>query len=979
LKIASSTYRLVYALSQHPRLGVIIEAFSVKLNPDKSFSLSFHKVNRQNLKKEDYVVHDHDLDLIELIDQYSEEQIVKKFSKKRLKFPDFIQKLDDKQIEEQIRPFIEKRIFAIYQKMQEKSVRLYYKGTKKEHIRDQAIQMLKKQTEIIFNFDRREDEIRYYLNIEQNKKAIDLFGKELLILCNKPALLYMDSELHYFEKDVDSKKFRPFVGKQYVSIPKEKEKQYFRTFVYQSIRKYEVKAKGFQITHSSKHPIPQLRVQKTWQNDYAFRLEFVYGQKSIASDDSQSVYVDMKNKDDNYYFVRHIRQTAFENQIRKVLENHQLRFLENALYVPHQEKQSSNSLYELINYCNQYESLLKQEGIHIIQIEQEVKYYTGKVELEIRISEKPDWFDMHAMVKFNEFEIPFIRFRKNIINNIREYKLPDGSLVILPEEWFDQYRDVLAFAEKSGDEMHLKKHFFNILESVPGFESDFKSKFEKLCHVHMDTSDVDVKEVRAELRPYQKAGFSWMDQLTQQHFGCCLADDMGLGKTLQTLALLQKHQQKRETPAPTGKEVQLDLFSDSGTDKRLTSLIIMPTSLLFNWANEIRKFTPGLRYFIHEGMKRPKSSKLFSYYDLVLSSYGVVRNDIDLFKDFDFNYVILDESQFIKNSDSKGFKAVMQLQSNHRIVLTGTPIENSLNDLWSQMSFINPGILGDRQYFRKEFLKPIEKQKDEVKAEKLQKLIGPFILRRTKEEVAKDLPHLSEQIHYCSMTDAHHSYYEKKKSQIRNLLMGQIKSGDISKKMIAILRALMQLRLIANHPVLVDPDYKEDSGKLKEIIRFVENASAGQHKCLLFSSFVKHLNVLSRYHEESGKSYLYLSGQTKSAERKQIVQRFQEDESIRSFLVSIKAGGVGLNLTAADYIFILDPWWNPAVESQAINRAHRIGQDKKVFAYKFITKGSIEEKIVQLQKNKKGLADSFINNNNPLRVMKADEIEDLFR
>ncbi|MBT4729337.1 MAG: DEAD/DEAH box helicase, partial [Bacteroidetes bacterium] len=642
-------------------------------------------------------------------------------------------------------------------------------------------------------------------------------------------------------------------------------------------------------------------------------------------------------------------------------------------------EKKDNSLFNLLAFLNQHEVDLAEKGIPIIQAEEEVQYFTGKIDLEISFSEKPDWFDMHAVVKFNTYEIPFIRLRKNIVNGIREYKLPDGSIAILPEEWFAEYRDVLAFAEKSDGEIKIKKQFFNVLETVPGFESDFKTKFKALNSPEsLDKLQIP-SEIQAQLRPYQKTGYSWMNSLAEQNFGCCLADDMGLGKTLQALALLQKHQHINPIEDSANTEIQLNLFTtNQATDQRKTSLIIMPTSLLYNWANEIQKFAPKLRFYVHEGGKRGKTAKLFKYYDIIISSYGLVRNDIEIFKDIIFNFVILDESQFIKNADSKGFKAVMQLQANHRITLTGTPIENSLSDLWSQMSFINPGILGDKRYFKQEFIKPIEKQHDELAAEKLKRLIGPFILRRTKSEVAKDLPSLTEQIHYCTMTDAHHSYYEEKKSQIRNLLLGQVKSGDISQKMIAVLKALMQLRLIANHPLLVDPEYQEDSGKFNEIIRFMNNAQAGDHKTLMFSSFVKHLNLFAAHQDEMKNPYLFLSGKTKSLERKNMVDKFQKDANIKSFLVSIKAGGVGLNLTAADYIFILDPWWNPAVESQAINRAHRIGQDKKVFAYKFITKDSIEEKILNLQRSKKGLADTFINSNNPLRSMNKNEIEELF-
>ncbi|MBL6964086.1 MAG: ATP-dependent helicase [Bacteroidetes bacterium] len=980
MSVKKPTYRLVYAFSIHPYLGNLFEAFAIKLNHDSSFSLSFNKVNSHNLRTELYDVSNQDRKIIELIDQYAEEQIVRRFHNKVLKFYEFIQKTDNKKLHDQIRPYIEKRLLAIYSLLITTKIPLYFKGSKKEHIQDQALKFLKNKTEIIFNFSRNQSDLSYFLSIRNGKKPIKLFEKDLYTICTKPAIILLDNQIHYFDDEIDSKKLHPFINKEFVLIPKNKEKQYFKSFIYNSIRKYEVHPHGFSIQQSSKNPIPGLHIQKNRQGLYVLKLAFDYGPKTVHANDTNSCYIDLKISGNHYHFTKFIRQPEFETKIKNFIKSSGLKCLEKADYIPESgEELHKNSLYRILNYLNLNEAQLLKQGIKIIQADEEVNYYTGKIKLELHFNEKPDWFDVHAVVQFNQFEIPFIRLRKNLINEIREYKLPDGSIAILPEEWFEQYRDVLAFAEKKEDNLLIKKQFFNVLETVPGFNSDFKERFFKLSAIESINNYELPLSIQAELRPYQEIGFHWMQSLIHQHFGCCLADDMGLGKTLQALMLIQMQKENMESRENSiAKDQQENSSSLDERNKRSTSLIVMPTSLMFNWANEIKKFTPGLRFLMHEGNNRRKSNRSFKQFDIILSSYGLVRNDIDLFKDYPFHCVILDESQFIKNSDSKGFKAMMQLTASHRIILTGTPIQNSLSDLWSQMSFINPGLLGDKKFFKKEFIHKIEKKQDPLAAEKLKKLIGPFILRRTKSEVAQDLPVLSEQVHYCSMTDAQYSYYEKKKSQIRNLLLGHIKSGEYSKKMIAVLKALMQLRLIANHPGLVDADYREDSGKFNEILRFMDNALAGEHKVLLYSSFVKHLNLFVAQYEKTNTPYLMLSGRTKLNERKKLVEKFQHDPDSRLFLVSIKAGGVGLNLTAADYVFILDPWWNPAVESQAINRAHRIGQDKKVFAYKFITKESIEEKILNLQKSKKGLADEFINTNNPLRGMNPEEIEELF-
>ncbi len=408
-----------------------------------------------------------------------------------------------------------------------------------------------------------------------------------------------------------------------------------------------------------------------------------------------------------------------------------------------------------------------------------------------------------------------------------------------------------------------------------------------------------------------------------------------------------------------------------------TSLIIMPVSLIHNWENEILKFAPSLKVYKFYGTQRTRNFDDLLTVDIVLASYGVVRNDIESLRNLNFKYIILDESQLIKNPDSKIYKAIIQLQSEHKLVLTGTPIENSLTDLWAQLNFLNHDLLKNQNYFREEFVVPIEKHNDEEKQRKLQIIINPFILRRKKEEVVKELPSLTEQVLYCDMTEEQQKIYETEKSSIRNLIYESIDNKGFEKSSILILKALNKLRLLANHPVLTEPQYTADSGKFDEIIRSIENIVLEKHKVLIFSSYVKHLNLVANYIKQQNIDFTMLTGVTKN--RESTIATFQKEENTRVFLISLKAGGTGLNLTAADYVFLLDPWWNPAAENQAISRAHRIGQDKKVFVYRFISRDTIEEKIQTLQQRKSAIADIFINNNNPFRSFKKEEIEELFK
>jgi SNF2 family DNA or RNA helicase len=384
----------------------------------------------------------------------------------------------------------------------------------------------------------------------------------------------------------------------------------------------------------------------------------------------------------------------------------------------------------------------------------------------------------------------------------------------------------------------------------------------------------------------------------------------------------------------------------------------MPTSLIYNWTNEAKKFTPKLKIHTHTGTFREKDIAVFNKADVIITTYGITRVDIELMKEMYFNYVILDESQNIKNPSSKSFKAVKQLNSKYKLILSGTPVENTVNDLWTQMSFINPGLLGSQTFFQKDFVQPIEKKKDEEKAQKLQVLIKPFVMRRTKEQVATELPPKTENLFFSKMTDDQLEIYEQTKSEYRNELLKALETGDYSKSPIQMLQGLTKLRQIANHPALIDKDYEGESGKFEDVIHKLQSVVEAGHKVLVFSQFVKQLDLYRQYFDRHHIKYSYLDGSTMN--RGKVVEEFKSEKEIQIFLISIKAGGVGLNLTEADYVFILDPWWNPAVEQQAIDRTHRIGQTKNVFIYKFITKDTVEEKILALQNKKLRVAKSLI-------------------
>jgi len=390
----------------------------------------------------------------------------------------------------------------------------------------------------------------------------------------------------------------------------------------------------------------------------------------------------------------------------------------------------------------------------------------------------------------------------------------------------------------------------------------------------------------------------------------------------------------------------------------LRALIVLPAALVFNWYSEIKKFNPTLHTTRHIGPNRSKDIKVVSSFDIVLTTYQTALRDIKILQKTDWEYIILDESQMIKNKNSKLFQAINTLTAINKISLSGTPIENSLSDLWSQMQFINDGMLGTFAFFKNNYLTPIEKQRDESASEELAKLVQPYILRRTKEEVAKDLPPLTEKVEYIDLEKEQKEIYDKVKSGTRNYLLG-LDESDSSYRF-HVFAALTKLRQIANHPILIDEEYKGDHAKLDIIINQMDSLVKAGHKVLIFSSFTSLLDIYKEECEKNDWKYTTLTGSDSQKKREQSVNSFQEDKSVSFFFISLKAGGVGLNLTAADYVFILDPWWNPFAEKQAIARAHRIGQDKPITVIRYIAKDTIEEKILKLQERKQSLSDDIL-------------------
>ncbi len=572
-----------------------------------------------------------------------------------------------------------------------------------------------------------------------------------------------------------------------------------------------------------------------------------------------------------------------------------------------------------------------------------------------------DWFEVDMGVSFGKEKIKTADWIKALRNNESFVILKDGSMGMLPEEWLAQARKVIAVADIEKGDIKISKYRFNIIDDL--FEDlDDKKIIKELAEKKRKLAEYDTnkkyklpKTITADLRPYQKHGFAWLKFLDESGFGGILADDMGLGKTLQVISLLADQKGKS------------------------SSMVIVPRSLLFNWAAELDKFCSKLTYVIHHGPNRGKDIAELTKRDLVISTYDTTAADIEVFQNYRFNYIVLDESQAIKNPDSKRYKAMRLLESDNKIAMTGTPIENNTFDLYAQLSFTSPGLLGTKTSFRNNFAIPIDNDGNQEAANLLRKLIHPFILRRTKEQVAADLPDKTETVLYCEMAPAQRKLYDKLKHQIKLDLEEELEEKGLAKSKFKILDGLLRLRQMCNSPLLVNSAFtgkNADSVKINILLKNLTE-ELDEHNALVFSQFTSLLAIVRSELDKRGIPYAYLDGSTRK--RQEEVEKFMNNTELKIFLISIKAGNTGLNLTKADYVYILDPWWNPAVEAQAIDRTHRIGQDKQVFAYKLICKDSIEEKILKLQEKKKKLAQDLIRTDeNILKSLDKDTLMSLF-
>ena len=732
----------------------------------------------------------------------------------------------------------------------------------------------------------------------------------------------------------------PFLPESRISIQSSEWKKQLQNWLLPLSRNYTLRFDKL-LMKEIKGVNPEPKVTLTEKGDYlVFRPSFIYQGLEASYTDGDQVLVPQ----DDVVLVVH-RNREKENLFLQRLQSLHSGFVwnseEGTLALKGADVLRNNWFFLFVD-------TMKEAKTPVFGFEalRSFRFNTTKPQTHIFISSHTDWFDAKVNIVFGDQQVTVSDIKKALANKQQFVQLGDGSLGILPEDWLKKYALLFRVGEGKTDTLKLSRYHMGVVDELYAsrdeseLELQLEEKYEQLKKFDSIKEIDPPSTLRTILRPYQISGYQWLNYLKEVNWGGILADDMGLGKTVQALSFLEYFRKSEGT---------------------LRALVVCPTTLIYNWENEIRKFTPSLRHCIHHGPLRTRKKEELEQVEIIITTYGTLRSDIKMLSALELDYAILDESQAIKNPSSKVTKAAVLLQARHRLCMSGTPLQNNTFDVYAQMNFLNPGMLGSMEFFRQEFAIPIDKLGEPDRKDHLRKLLYPFILRRTKEQVAKDLPEKQEMVLFCEMEEEQRNIYDAYRNDYRSQILGSIESQGIQKSQLTILQGLMKLRQICDSPAILNEAEKfpNHSIKLDELARELKE-DMSNHKALVFSQFLGMLGLIREKLEELEIPFVYFDGSTSAPEREKAIQRFQQDDTIRVFLISLKAGGVGLNLTAADYVYIMDPWWNPAVEQQAIDRTHRIGQTKNIFAYRMICRNTIEDKILQLQERKRALAKDII-------------------
>ncbi len=758
--------------------------------------------------------------------------------------------------------------------------------------------------------------------------------------CNSSLLFSFDNILYLWQKAEDVLQAEKFLKQGNIQVTKKNWAEKMQSIILPLTKEYQVEFDK-SLIKEVKSGNPEVKLQLLEKGDYlVFQPVFSYHGFDAKASDKLTITI----PDGDKILIIHRNKEAEDAFITKLESLHTLFVIQketNSLVLKGADVLRNNWFFLFVD-------AMKEMKVPVYGFEalRNFRFNTARPNTHIHVSSGLDWFDAKVEIEFGEQRVGISDIKKALASKQSFVQLGDGTLGILPDEWLKRYALLFKVGDGKTDKLRLSRYHMSVIDELYENRDETElsfaldEKFERLREFKNIPEIEAPEDLKAILRPYQVAGYQWLNYLNDVGWGGILADDMGLGKTVQALSMMEHYKT---------------------TNEGLKAIVVCPTTLIYNWQNEVKKFTPSLSYHIHHGNTRSRNAEELQKHNIIITTYGTLRSDIQMLLKIFFDYVILDESQAIKNPSSKVTRAASLLTAKNRLCMSGTPLQNNTFDIFAQMYFLNPGLLGSMEFFRNEFATPIDKFGEQEQKEHLRKLLYPFILRRTKEQVAKDLPEKTETILFCEMEKEQRKIYDIYRNSYRDKILGTIDQQGIDKSQLTILQGLMKLRQICDSPAILNEEdkYPNHSIKLEELAREIEE-NIGEHKALIFSQFLGMLALIKDKLKQDNIVFEYFDGSTSPVDREKAIQNFQNNDECRVFLISLKAGGVGLNLTAADYVYIVDPWWNPAVEQQAIDRTHRIGQTKNIFAYRMICIDTIEDKILQLQERKKTLAKELI-------------------
>lgn len=937
--------------------------------------------------------------LVRLCKSLRSEELYNTFGKKAFRKQEKFWSEADDVLKKHVRHVADKRTVDAVRRASQFGIPIFLHSIRRSFMPEEALTLSSHIAVPSMRFERTEQGIIYRLRLSIADQSVIISKSHVEVLTNAPGLIVArtgvgkGAMLYALDEDFSAMLLKPFMEKDEVFIPTRMEKEYFRKFILKNARKAEIEAVGFDVVEKDTKRTLLVCMEQTFNSKTAVILRYRYDNLTFDTDSKQKKSVKLEETDDSFRFVRISRDLTWEKEMRERITG-----LDREWTMADNGDASSARFFDdkatAIDWLSRHKKEIDGMGNATIIQYSVHQHYIGGFSIKQQKTWVMDWLHLHIQIVLNDgTSIPFLYFRQAILAGEDEVQLPDGQWFIIPTEWFSEYGGMLMVAGNKGDIIVLhRSQLASLTQSIRDMENDLAAfndvKEDSTCP----------SQLRAILRPYQNFGFHWLLRNFAAASGCCLADDMGLGKTVQTIALLLKYKEeckpqeegkanpKKTASANGGKGAQLqmtDLFPDffaeeqtSGEPEKTacglslqhpyrTSIIFCPASLVFNWRNELRRFAPNLSVCEYTGsfLQRTKKLQHLMAWDVVIVGYRTAVNDIDVLTACDYGIAVFDESQTFKNRTSQVYQAMLRIKAIHRIALSGTPMENNLPELWSLMDVLNPLLLGDFKTFQQNFINPIKESLADVRTRILQRTVAPYFLGRRKEDVLTDLPSRQDEIVLCHMDEEQEHLYEEELSAARNVVLSSVldldealRTGHCQTGQVNVLAAIGRLRQTANDPRLTGTS--APSSKTATVMMHLEALRGTGHKVLLFSEYVSYLNIIASEMEQRGWKYSLLTGETQ--DREQVIHDFESSADTQFFLISLKAGGVGLNLTCADYVFILNPWWNLAAEEQAISRAHRIGQKRNVFVYRFITKGTIEEQILTLQDRKKNLVDAVL-------------------